>query len=481
MLLSRLNQILPAMLLLAVGLAGCVPAVSVRPPAATELDQIKSGQLAVALFQIRTVIDGKAVSSRDAGDANTSPRIYLASLSDLNAPGPVQATSPSEAAAAQGWRYLLLAPGTYHLLVLPPGVEQNPPAVAFHAPSARFGRLTQYEFVPGRGGFWSLELAAFVLAGTPPQGFRELPGFWFQVAGGKPVTYLGTLSAVCRSGRGLLGNLIDSCSDYEVTVDPQAAQQVAAALLQGPVHTATLARYGKPRDGVPLRERGPIAVAMPSSAALGAAYTGAEMRSWGVIHGTGQVIGVYNLLAIAGEGIARAGAELEAKQRAAQAQPCMELLSKAVRAADYAPLFIASFTEAARARGAVIDAGSEQELATAGRGRLARQKLLITAPILRLRESGQPQSLALELGLHLQLEASETRSVVYDSLLLYAEGYPAQNPLAQRSRLYERLVPERAQPRPMAEWCGPDGAALLREEIGAGLKHIAAQLARDLE
>ena len=102
-------------------------------------------------------------------------------------------------------------------------------------------------------------------------------------------------------------------------------------------------------------------------------------------------------------------------------------------------------------------------------------------PILRLRESSKPQFLTLELGLHLRLENTAIRSVAYDNLLLYAEGFQAQNPLEENSRLYERLVSPRAQPHLMSEWCGINGAALLRKEIGTGLKLIAGQLALDLE
>jgi hypothetical protein len=108
-------------------------------------------------------------------------------------------------------------------------------------------------------------------------------------------------------------------------------------------------------------------------------------------------------------------------------------------------------------------------------------QLTISAPTLQLRESSRPHYLALELGLQLRLENLDSKRTVYESLLLYAEGFPVQNRLDKRARLYERLVPQRAQPRLMEEWCGATGRELLKENIETGLKHIASQLVKDLE
>jgi len=72
MLPYRLGRTLFIMLVLYVGLAGCSPAVTVRPSAPDDLHKIKSGQLAEVLLQIKTMIDGKAVSPTDAGDPNNS-------------------------------------------------------------------------------------------------------------------------------------------------------------------------------------------------------------------------------------------------------------------------------------------------------------------------------------------------------------------------------------------------------------------------
>lgn len=457
-----------------------MPAVTVQPPSTTDIDNVNSGKLALVLFRIRTTVDGKVISPLDAVDPNRSARIYLANLGELGTPGQIRATSPSEAAALEGWRHMLLPPGTYYMLVLPPGVEQNPPAVAFHAPGARFGRLTQYKFEPGRGGFWSPELTGFIFTGTPPQDFQVLPGFWFQVPGDEPVVYLGMLSSHCSSGHGLFGSLIGSCSDYDILVDSEAAQRIIADTWPelGGVATEPLAVYGKSRDAMRLQDRGAMDIVMQDTATLGVAYTGAQMSSRGVIQGAPPI---YNLLAIAAESAARSSARNEAEQRVVEARPCLQHLAGTLPDIDIASLFTTALAAAAHSQGIVPGLDNTSPPAVEDEAGRVRQRLSITIPILHLRESVQPQYLALELGLHLRLETGSTRRVVYDSLLLYGGGFPVQNPLEQGSRLYERLVSQHAQPQPMSEWCGTNGAALLRKEIGIGLQYIAGQFASDLE
>lgn len=128
---SRRAQILTALWLLVLGL---VSGVSAQPLPTADLDRVKAGQLAAVMFQIKTSINGKVVSPRDTGDSNRSTRLYLANLSERNPPQLISANFPSKAAAAEGWRQLLLPPGTYYLLVLPPGVEQNPRLSLFMRP-----------------------------------------------------------------------------------------------------------------------------------------------------------------------------------------------------------------------------------------------------------------------------------------------------------------------------------------------------------
>lgn len=469
-----------AWLLLMIGFAGCA-STSVQPPTATEIETVKQQQLAIVLFQVNATIDGKAVDQASPGDPNNAFRIYLAKLDELQAPQRVQPPSLSGEAAGQGWRYLKLPPGVYYLLVLPPGFEQNPPAVMYHARAGRFGRLTEYKLEPGRGGFWSPELMGFVLRGMPPPGFIEIPGFWFDVPANKEVAYLGSLSVACKGGRGLFGSLIDSCDEFEYTADARSAKQLAASTLPGlAVDVLSLGSYGKPREGTRLSTLGITEVLAHDPSTMTAAFVGAELAPWATIGGTGQAVAIYNLLAIGVELATRAGSESEARARASEAQPCIDRLSKEAAAADYSTLFAAAFAEAAHSVGTVVDLDGGQRSKGASRKSSARHRMTTSLPILRLRESGQAGHLALEVGLNVRLEALDEGGVAYYNTLLYAPELSVQSPFAPRSPLYMRLVSERARERPMSEWCGPDGPALLKREIAVALKAIAVQLARDL-
>lgn len=478
----RLTHALPWLLPLVIALAGCVPSVTVRPPTAAEIERAKADRLAIVLFQVMASIDGKPVSPLGPGDSNNPVRIYLASLEEHEAPKRMSLSAPSEKAAAEGWQYLVLPPGVYYLLVLPPGVEQNPPAVAYAARYGRFGRLTEYAFVPGRGGFWAPELMAYVLADAPPADFRALHGFWFEVPQNRQIVYLGSLSVQCTGGRGLLGSLIDTCEDFAFRSDVQAAESVAAASFAGlAVESLPLVPYGEPRAGTRLRALGGIDVLADAPMQMAAAFTGAELGPWGVIPGSGRAVAVYNLLQIGLESAERIMAEKRAQEHLAAAQPCIDRLARAAEAFDYASVFAPALGDAARSLGVALELHDRSHAAASGQDARTPYRLTTALPMLSLREAEAPQQLALELALEVRLEAAQSGGVRYYSMLRYAPALPIQSPLTPRSPLYAQFVPQRARSHPESEWCGVDGPAMLAQEISVALKRIAEQVARDLD
>lgn len=479
--LRRRTSVLGTILLLASSLPALAATVAVKTPTAAELQRVRAHEAGVVLIQVKASIDGKRVSPTREYDTNKFLRFYVANLDDLDAPKLVFPASLSEAAANEGWRYLVLAPGVYYLLILPPGVEQNPPAVAYSAASGRYGRLTQYEFKPGRGGFFSPELGAFVFGNSPPPDFRELQGFWFQVPADGQIVYLGSLSVACKSGRGLFGSLLDSCGDFEFADDPRAAQELAAASLSGlNVEALGLVPYGRARPGLHVPELDKVAVTARTPSGLAAAFTGAELAPWGTIHGTGTAIELYNLLAIGGKLLGQSSSERRAKERAAEIQPCIDRLSTAIAGRNLPGDLSAALASVPRSPAATPDQVAALPSQGPGPSNVGDYRLTTSLPILRLRESGQGQQLALELGLDVRLEAAGTGRLGYHSLLLYGPESPLQNPHTPRSPLYARVMAERATPRPLSEWCDAGGAALLQDEVSAALKQIAAQAAQDL-
>ena len=463
----RAPRAVVALLSAATWLGAWSAGVSAGPPAPAVMDRVRNHEAALVLLQFSAVVDGKQTAGIRGGDSNRQLRFYLARLDDLDAPKQVTPAAPSEAAGNEGWRYLVLPPGAYYLLVMPPGVDQNPPAVAYDTGSGRYGRLTHYEFKPGRGGFFSPELRVFVFRDSRPADFQELEGFWFQVPGDAQLVYLGSATVNCKGGRGLFGSLIDNCSDYALTLDAQAGRDVAASLLPGlDVAPLALVPYGKPRAGVSVPQVSTLAVTSRTSSGLAPAFTGAELTPSLTIFGTDKVFVLFNLLSAGGRALGRAAEEQRAEQRAADIQPCIDRLAEAITGAPPAAEFAS-----------ILAAGSSTGVA----GQDAGHRLAVSVPILRLRQSGQPQDLALELGMEVRLEDTQSGRLDYYSLLLYGPDVPSQNPHARLSPLYMRIVSERAPTHPKAEWCGDGGPALLTAEIAAGLKHVAAQVALDLE
>lgn len=463
---------LPALLLLAV----CGPlhasSVKVKAPGAADLERVRQHQLALVLLQATASVDAK----RSSPDRLA---LYVAKLDDLGAPTQVFPAALTNESARQGWMYLLLSPGTYYLLVLPPGSDQNPPAVGYDATSARFGRLTQYEFKPGRGGSWSLELMAYVFA-NPPADFVPLPGFWLQVPSDAPVVYAGSLSTGCKAGRGLFGDLIDSCADFELASDVNGATELAAAALPGlAVTPLSLVTYGHARPGAPVPSLATIPVASGAQGGVGAAFTGAQLESPAVLYGGTPVVGTFNLISITGAAISHAAAGHQAQARAAEMQPCVARLSETVAHLDLPAEFASALSTASGATSAARDdvAGARAPSDVSGGG---AYRLSAAVPILRLREGRQSNRLALELGVDLRLEQVDSKRLDYYGLLLSGPDLPRESPFTALSPLYEIFVPGRAESRAIADWCGDGGAGLLTSEIELGLQRIAEQVVRDL-
>jgi hypothetical protein len=473
---------LPAVILLAACLPALASAMSLKPLTAAELGRVRAHEAAVVLVQLNVDIAGKRVSPTHVYDTNKLARFYLARLDDLEAPKLVFPGSPSEAAANAGWRYLVLSPGTYYLLVLPPGVEQNPPAIAYSSGDGRYGRLTRYEFTPGRGGFWSPELGGFVFGQSPPPDFEALPGYWFQVPAKSEVVYLGSLAVACKGGRGLFGSLIDSCTDFDLADDERAAKELVSSSLSGlALDALPLVPYGKPRAGLRVPDLNEIEVTMQTPPGMTAAFTGAELAPWGVVHGTGQAVGLYNLLAMGGRLLGEASAEHRADKQAADIQSCIERLSAAVSSRDLAADFSSALARALRPPPVTDDHASRSETQSPESEGRSNDRMTASLRILQLRESGRENELALELGLDVRLEAADTGRLDYYTLLVYGPGPSAAGPNTPHSPLYSRLVAARATPRLVSEWCDAGGAQILNDDISVALEQIAAQVTHDLE
>ncbi len=450
--------------------ATCAPSTGPLPDGAGD------SSTAVVVLQIRSRTDGKL----DRAKRSAQLPVYLARIDSQQSPAVLGPHTGCAASAAEGWLCLKLTPGTYYLLALPPGLDQNPPAVVFHAPSARYGRLIRYRLQPGRGGSWSAGAGLFVLAGARPDDFRELSGFWFVVPPRTPLVWLGSIEVSCTTGKGLFGNLIDSCSDFSVSSADDEAARVAAAAdpAGGPVRPSRLVPNGMPAPEASARLRGPLALTVAAPGALGpAAFGGAAPSVVPLIHGATAEIGLFNLLALATGELSRSAARADAKRGAQQLQPCVDALSTQLQVVDTAALFSAAIAAGLRAGGLQVEQTHSDRPVVEAAPALT---LTATTQRIALRQCGGPDSFCLELETRLRLLASASGEVLYDSTLLYSGDLPPVEPSQAGARLYQRLLEKRSVAAQRSDWCGDAGMGLVQERIRDGAGEMAAQLLRDL-
>ena len=441
-------------------------------------EQAASGERGIVLLNLRGSIDRKMVTKVGSPVGNDVFAVYLASLDELSTPEQVKPYRLDKRAAAEGWHAWLLRPGLYYLLVLPPGLGQNPPSAAYHAPSGRFGRLTRYELAPGRGAFWSPELMMYVFDGPAPADFEPIPGFVFEVSPDRQVAYLGSLSVACKAGRGLFGSLIDSCGDFELTDDTAGAQLPAQQSFPGlPLVARHATRYGEPAPGTRLGDLAATSVVSEAPAGVAAGIGAPGLDPWATVHGVGQAFMVYNLLAATFEVAESAREKRQAEQDAARLAPCMQRLAASLDLVGYRAALVQSLEQAAASRGAPVTLPGEGESRPAGPAYL----LSAHAPVMRLVPSGGAEKMALDLVVDLRLYDEADRTLRYASLLSFGPELRPRSPFVGRSPLYLRNVEAPAPARAVADWCGEAGPALLAEDIEAGLRGIAAQFVRDID
>jgi hypothetical protein len=150
--------------------------------------------------------------------------------------------SPSSTTREKGWMYLVLRPGVYYLLVVPPGSEQKQPAVELRS---SYGRYVNGVFKP------------------------ILP-FQFHVAKGEDLVYVGSLSVSCKGKHKAFGHFIKECSDISVTNETKSAQEIAQTSFNqhGPLSTSLMMPYDKHITPYATQELVPMGVLKTSQVSI---------------------------------------------------------------------------------------------------------------------------------------------------------------------------------------------------------------------
>jgi len=420
------------------------------------------------------------------GDKRASPesfwgngvRLYLANLDKQE---PVRRVSNlgqlPGATGEDGWASMMLEPGTYFFLVVPPGAEQNPPAVAFHTVTARFGRLRTYKLEPARGGVADPGSATIAFHGAVPNDFEPIAGFLLQVPEGWPLVYAGTLRIRCTTGRGVFGDLIGECSDTGVSDETTAAQSVAGTLGAGEseLRASLLSRYGRAMAPLDVRGTGLEAVAVPPPKdTTGIDFSPHAVGPPLIVMGSHPAIGIFNLLSLAGQQAGIAASQSEAQAQAEKWRPCMERLAAEVHSLNLIALVTSANASAlAPLRSAAPGQPRPSDPSGAGAPRYDYVLGVAAQPHqLRLRECVKRSTFCLELAMRVQLSDLVAKRKIFDAELVYSNAWPPSDFQRTSYRLYQIPTRARSECRVLETWCSDGSVELLRKEAAAGVDAI---------
>lgn len=459
-------------------LTACAPTLEVKPLNAEEKSAVASGKKSVVLFRYSVTRDAKNY------DLGIERRFTYANIDKGESPPDIAAMrSPSPEALAQGWHYAFLEPGSYYFLAYPPGMQQNPPALAFHLNSGRYGRLANKRLRVRRDAFWSAGLQRYVIKGPRPPDFEPVSGFHIYAPAGEQVVYAGSLTLDCGTIPGVFGRLTDDCDAFQVIDESTEAIKVAADAFgdAGTVTTLLMSRYGEPGNALGRTRLQPMAIhAGATGEQPSAAFTGREaaptflLPGGAIPGGTGQAIGVFNVVVLLAQLAEASAQDQEAKKRAEAAAPCLKGLAEQISLKKAASGLESALRQSLRERDLEGIMGD-----TPVPGSSLRSRAEITLLGAGLRECAGRATFCVEVSAQIRVVDMETGAPLYHAIMVYSNDY-LSDPLQAPYRLYQVRVPSDSPCRNLNSYCSDDGADLVRREINAGIKAISDRLAGDL-
>lgn len=451
---------------------GCIAAFMLAVGARAAESAARPVEPVRVLLQLSLTVDGKL------RDGAASLMLYTARLDAPELPRPLRPQALPGPAGAAGWVRIEMAPGAHFLLVLPPGMDQNPPAVAYHAPSARYGRLLRYGADSLRGASWQPETGGFVYAGAAPDHFRALEGFLLRVPGDAASVYAGSVAVTCSNGAGLFGTLIRACSEVSVA---DHRGEIPALALDTPMPASLITPYGMPLEAVDLRGDGVIAGVVHPAAAVTATSRGAMPgRAPPLAIGPGPAVGVFNLLMLAGKLAADAAGSRDAAARAQAWQPCLEdLAAESAPAADENAIVDA--VERARQSAWTSDRDRGPLPAAAPGETGFHLGIELTPQRLEMVPCRDADHACLEMAMRVSVVDLIRQRLLFDAVLVRGDSVAGANPRLAARRLLELPADQRPAAKSMAQWCGADRVAQFRAEIGQASEAIVRSALRRMQ
>lgn len=424
------------------------------------------------LLQLLLTVDGRP------RDPVNSLKLYSARL---DSPDPPRLLSPTIVAGARGdgavWVRLAFEPGSHFLLVLPPGLSQNPPAVAYHAPSARYGRLVRYGTESLRGAIWQASIGGFVYTGSAPDHFRPLEGFLLQVPRAAGAVYGGTLTILCTDGAGLLRDLIRVCSDISVS-DRHAEAPAVAGDTEAVSNPVT--PYGMPLAVLDLRGEGLIIEGVHKASAVTAADRGAmPLAVPPRVMAPGPAANLFNLLMLGGKLSADAANSRFAGAQAEAWRPCLHELANESAAEGFEALILEG---AGRARQAAWEADRDRGSVPTRPGMIDFNLAIeLTPQQLQMASCRDAEHFCLEMAMRVTVRDLAAGRPIFDAVTVYADDLNADDPLRAARRQLQLRTEERPAAKTRHAWCGKDRLEQFRTEIGKASEAIVRNALRRMQ
>lgn len=416
-----------------------------RLPSEAENASIGQRAKVMVLIRLKAVVDGKPQEKIDweiieGGDGFG---IRLASIDSGESPKFVSMTSPTSEARRQGWIYLVLAPGSYHLKV-----------------------------VTAKGGL--------------------VPDFLLHVPRNKKLVYAGTLIISCKGRWGLFGTLVGKCSGVNITDEGEAAQAIAKAYFGelGLMSTVLLKERGALMAPQACKELFPMGLITTSTKDMvspdwvkrgiarttGIGAVPGEQIARGVLEG-GAGFGLAYLLYLP---VGVTLGAISGKATDKKWRPCIEELARQIPEVNPAAVLRQKLTEELSKYGPSIPVSLEPESDFSQEAARKGLKSLLQAEVQRiqLRECQERGSFCVEVTVRVRLVEVDSTNLIKDIVLLYSNLSPYY--LHGESRPYELQTWKSSPCRKMEDYCGADAKQVLREEVRTGIIYLVERLCFEL-
>lgn len=434
------NRAIAAACVLLTLLVGSCTMIPVEPMSQSERAAVQAKAGTVVLYRVTGTDDGKPLSSWETGWDRTFVALKPLEITD---PPPaywrwLPTRAPSQQAQRAGWRYIVLEPGSYRLLLdTPYGTE----------------------------GAWRGK------GGDP-----RPPGFWLNITGDEALVYAGTLRMRCSTAGGS-----KSCdSDMPVEDDTDAARALAGSDFPGlglPV-TRLMLPYGASLPTTVAGLTGPLSIALSDPTGLRAPDWEARARERYFGRGDGAGVGgCYGpgcgglvLLALAYWPLGSALVTAETRAAEQSWAPCMTTISARLQQIDLPGVFRQRLAEQAGAHGIAVAPGTT--LSVAG------SELRFELQRVQFRQCSATGEYCLEIAVRVRVVSYPDGMLVYDAVLAYTSEDAWHDRDENIALQLQRSVSPQSPCTSLERYCRGDGLKAFETELLRGVNIIVDELLR---